>query len=119
MSCKSHQTRSALKPSCPYNADEVDGPAAGDEVVTFLEKIDEVEYLNFDSNPWELPPASVVVKGLDSIRSYYRTWASVGDVTLTTALKVVFVGTASAGKTRSETNRVPVECILGRRVEVM
>lgn len=98
--CRSHQIRSALTISCPYNADQVDGPAAGHEVVVFLEKIDNLEYLNLDSNPWELPPASVVVKGRDSIRSYYRTWESVGDLSLTKALKVVFVGTTSAGKTR-------------------
>lgn len=82
------------------DAEQADGSDAGREVVVFLKRIVELENLNLDSNPWELPPASVVVKGRDSIDSYYRAWTSVGDLTLTRALKVVFVGTAGAGKTR-------------------
>lgn len=70
-------------------------------VVHFLDKnINDAEGLNLDSNPWELPPASVVVKGRDSIQSYYSAWKTLVDLQLDKALKVVFVGTAGAGKTR-------------------
>eukprot|EP00903_Cladosiphon_okamuranus_P012364 g11589.t3 len=51
-------------------------------------------------NPWEFPPAAVVVNGLESIRRYYDTWEQC-DFSLEEihALKVVFVGAYGAGKT--------------------
>lgn len=71
------------------------------DVVHFLaNSIKDAECLNLDSNPWELPPASVVVKGRDSMQSYYSAWETMTDLQLDKALKVVFVGTAGAGKTR-------------------
>ena len=52
-------------------------------------------------NPWEFPPAAVVVNGRESIRKYYDTWEQC-DFSLVeiNALKVVFVGAYAAGKTR-------------------
>lgn len=88
-----------------YTADETDGAAAGQGVVDFLQTIDDLDVdvdsngVNMDSNPWELPPASVVVNGRESIKSYYEAWGG-GQLELTRALKVVFLGTAAAGKTR-------------------
>ena len=70
------------------------------DVVNFLVNFKNPEYLNLESNPWELPPASVVVKGRDDIKSYYSAWTTLADLHLDKALKVVFVGTAGAGKTR-------------------
>eukprot|EP00903_Cladosiphon_okamuranus_P017025 g15690.t1 len=51
-------------------------------------------------NPWEFPPAAVVVNGRKSIRKYYDTWKQC-DFSLVEihSLKVVFVGAHGAGKT--------------------
>ena len=64
----------------------------------------ENKYLNLRGNPWKMPPEAVVEQGLGAIRTYLddvqNAMENGGQVRSLQLLKVVLVGSPSAGKTR-------------------
>ena len=98
-------TSTPRPPRCTPKSDPEGRTASTQVVLAGMKVVEQRRKWHFDThdNPWEFPPAAVVVKGQESVRKYYETWEQC-DFSLAEvhALKLVFVGSYGAGKTRWE-----------------
>ena len=82
-------------------------PAAGigsvDEAQWLLSMVEKKAMVGLTGNPWIMPPEAVVEKGLHAVKTYYTDVREAGTKAIPRRLlKVVLVGSSSAGKTRQE-----------------
>lgn len=89
-------------PRCFTSASFQTGVGEAEDALRLVDRIG--SYLDLAGNPWIMPPEAVVEAGLSAVKEYLldvREARKVGaDVTCLNLLKVVLVGSASAGKTR-------------------
>jgi len=67
--------------------------------VSFLKELKGLTYLNLDNNPIKTPPQSIIEKGIDTIRDYYRQQEEQQGTERLFEAKLLFVGEPGAGKT--------------------
>ena len=72
------------------------------KLARLLDKLDTVDRLDLNQNPWEHPPEAIVAGDLQAVRGYYDAIFLGGTTAVTRPLKVVIVGKETVGKTRYE-----------------
>lgn len=87
----------------------VSGMGTGSDAIHVLDLLARTKSIRLEANPWEMPPAPVVDRGIDAMRKYYDEVAKVKPV-LIDSRKIVFIGYSGAGKTRYATIGGPPLC---------